>query len=397
MLRSFASRFSAAALVIFFVTCVVPSRTAAEPPHSKAPLTADLRDARRNLESGPTAFLEKWWPAYPESVAMFAEILAGSQLSSEIGWYKKGASQTRFNWMSIRELFDSNHDSIISRDEFPGSDLELARLDIDRNGMLSNFDLDSSTRNSATAHLAEEFSIPAFDFADRNHDGKVAVRELYAFLSRSQVPAAFDSIVMSVAKELATRGKLATESGLEFVSLADFQAAFDLAAHTGTLPRRPDLYVRRELVPRETLLQSFLRQEIGNWGAGPGLDSEAPDFTLDSFDGKSQVTLSKLVGAKPVVLVFGNFTCGPFRSHSGSLYVLSQRYKERANFLAVYTRESHPIGGWELPDNQRAGAILKQPHDFEAWRGCRPVMSRSARPGHSDGGRRDGRCGNPDV
>jgi hypothetical protein len=366
MLGPFGSRRLASILVVFPLICLCSSPSAAEPPKSNTPLHAGLREEKLDLKSRPTGFLEKWWPAYPESIAMFAEILAGNQLSMESGWYKKGGSRTRFNWEKICELFDSNHDKKITRNEFPGSDLEFMRLDISRNGQLSAFNLDLTTRDTDAAHRAEEFSVPAFDFADRNHDGKVMTRELDLFLSRAQIPAAFDAIVMSVKKELETRGKLAEDAGLEFVSLADFQAAFDLAARRGTLPRRPDLYVRHELVPRETLLQSFLRQEIGNWGSGPDLESVAPDFTLDSCDGKSSVTLSKIVGRKPLVLVFGNFSCGPFRSHSSSLYVLTQRYRELANFVAVYTRESHPIGGWELPDNQRAGAVFAQPGDYNS-------------------------------
>jgi hypothetical protein len=34
----------------------------------------------------------------------------------------------------------------------------------------------------------------------------------------------------------------------------------------------------------------------------------APDFTLKSPDGKTEVKLSKLIGKKPVVLVFGSYT-----------------------------------------------------------------------------------------
>ena len=34
----------------------------------------------------------------------------------------------------------------------------------------------------------------------------------------------------------------------------------------------------------------------------------APDFTLKSIDGKSEVTLSGFRGKKPVVLIFGSWT-----------------------------------------------------------------------------------------
>ena len=40
----------------------------------------------------------------------------------------------------------------------------------------------------------------------------------------------------------------------------------------------------------------------------PRVGDKAPDFTLKSPDGKQTVTLSKLIGKKPVVLVFGSYT-----------------------------------------------------------------------------------------
>ena len=42
--------------------------------------------------------------------------------------------------------------------------------------------------------------------------------------------------------------------------------------------------------------------------AHPAVGEAAPDFTLKSADGRLQWTLSRHVGSKPVVLVFGSFT-----------------------------------------------------------------------------------------
>ena len=78
---------------------------------------------------------------------------------------------------------------------------------------------------------------------------------------------------------------------------------------------------------------------------------------MKTNDGKAEVTLSKLVGPKPVVLVFGSFTCGPFRSHSGNIEKLYQTYKDRATFVMVYVREAHPTDGWRMESNDRVGAI----------------------------------------
>ena len=75
----------------------------------------------------------------------------------------------------------------------------------------------------------------------------------------------------------------------------------------------------------------------------------------------TEITLSKLVGPKPIVLVFGNFTCGPFRSQAGNIEKLYRRYHDRATFVMVYVREAHPTGGWQLDSNNRLGVAIPQP------------------------------------
>ncbi len=47
---------------------------------------------------------------------------------------------------------------------------------------------------------------------------------------------------------------------------------------------------------------------LADLDATPKVGDRAPDFTLADADGENKVTLSKLVGAKPVVLVFGSYT-----------------------------------------------------------------------------------------
>ena len=81
------------------------------------------------------------------------------------------------------------------------------------------------------------------------------------------------------------------------------------------------------------------------------------------MDGKQDITLSKLVGAKPVVLIFGNFTCGPFRSQAGNVEKLYRSYKDRATFVMVYVREAHPIDGWRMESNDRVEVSIAQPRN----------------------------------
>ena len=40
---------------------------------------------------------------------------------------------------------------------------------------------------------------------------------------------------------------------------------------------------------------------------------------------------------------------------------MHQRYGDRVEFLAVYVREAHPLDGWRMASNDRAGIKVKQP------------------------------------
>lgn len=78
---------------------------------------------------------------------------------------------------------------------------------------------------------------------------------------------------------------------------------------------------------------------------------DAPDFSLRTYDGSQAMTLSELRG-KPVVLVFGSCTCPPFVRSTSMINALFDEYREDVNFLMIYIREAHPIGGREVPNNQ---------------------------------------------
>jgi hypothetical protein len=156
-------------------------------------------------------------------------------------------------------------------------------------------------------------------------------------------------------EEFETFFKAADSEGLGFLSRSDLQAAFPMPRGSMSPGDRPS---------KATLVRGLFRQEIGSLQPGPRLDESAPDFTLRTADGKSAVTLSKLVGPKPVVLIFGNFTCGPFRGQAGNFEKLYHRYKDRATFLMVYVREAHPTDGWRMESNDRLGVATAQPTTY---------------------------------
>jgi len=115
---------------------------------------------------------------------------------------------------------------------------------------------------------------------------------------------------------------------------------------------------------KRTLITGLARSEIGSVREGPALGAVAPDFTLATRDGSRRITLSEVVGRKPVVLVFGNYTCGPFRRQFPQIDDIARRYADRAEFLMVYVREAHPTDGWRMDDNDEVGIALDQPTDY---------------------------------
>jgi thiol-disulfide isomerase/thioredoxin len=259
---------------------------------------------------------------------MFTAILQDEPMGPSYGWFKTAVTQTRYGWEATRKKYDRNGDGRISRQEYPGADAEFERLDRTHDKVLSAPDFDFSSINSGPSPGAM-----LFFRADRDGNGKVT-RE-----------------------ELETLFRAIDHGRLGFLSLSELQDAFPLPTPSRGMSRgdRPT---------KAMLVRGLFKQEIGSLQPGPKLDETAPDFTLRTNDGKSQVTLSKLVGPRPIVLIFGNFTCGPFRSHAGNFEKLYQKYRDRANFLMVYVREAHPTDGWRMESNDRLGVATSQPNTY---------------------------------
>ncbi len=275
--------------------------------------------------------LRESWPDHPEWVDMLTAILDDEPMGPSFGWFRTAVAQSRYGWESTRKRYDKNGDGTIARREFPGGDADFARLDRDRDKSLTPADFDFNANSLAPSPGAMLFSR-----LDADGSGKVTRQELDALF------------------------KAVDSDGRGFLSLDDLKQAFSPP------PARPGSKPPASGMPsKATLVKGLFRQEIGALEPGPSLDQSAPDFTLKTYDGKAEITLSKLVGPKPVVLVFGNFTCGPFRSHSGNIEKLHERYKDRATFVMVYVREAHPTEGWRMESNDRVGAIVVQPKTYD--------------------------------
>ncbi len=325
-------RFARLTWAVSLAGLILVPRAGAQPPAASGPAKVSAgAGAPAPAEFSGSGLLEKVWPGHPEWLAMLADIIVkGDRLEGSDGWFRNDRPQTRLDWQSTRAALDKDGDGSIRRSEFPGTDADFARLDRDHDTVLTAPDFDFSSRPSGppTGTLL-------FIQADRDGNGKVTRAEFEAFFTA------------------------ADSDGLGFLSCSDLQQVIDAPPQMlkGS-PGGPDGPTRG------TFLKSFFRGEFGGMVPGPTLNETAPDFTLKTVDGKSEVTLSKVVGPKPVVLVFGNYTCRPFRGQGGTLEKLYDRYKDRANFLSVYGRETHPTDGWRMEVNDVLGVSIRQPTQY---------------------------------
>lgn len=333
---------AAACPAIFSAT---PCR-AQTPPAAGAPPAGPPPDLVSQTGTALSQSLNRFWPESPEWMDMFAEILQGSRLGPRDGWFRKATRQTRYDWEAAAQRYDADRDGKIERSEFPGTDGDFARLDRDRDAALTAGDFDWSDHALASSPGSMFFSR-----VDRDSNGKLTHEELQQFFE------ALDP----------------DEAG--FLSLDDLK---------GFLPAprpSPGGGGGDDGPTRTTLVRGLFRQEIGSLQPGPALGASVPDFTLRTLDGGDEITLSQRIGPRPVVLVFGNFTCGPFRRQGGNVEKVYQRYKDRADFLMVYVREAHPTDGWYMPGAERYGADIAQPRTYDERVGVAQTCQKSLKFG----------------
>lgn len=260
-----------------------------------------------------------------EAIAMLNDILKGSNLGPEDGWFPLAKVENRFAWEYVLKRYDANADASISTEEFQGSEEDFGRLDRDDDGAVTADDFDWSEHS-----LTPSPGLMMFFMADNDANGKVTKDEFLGL---------YEQFV----------------AGGDYLAIDDLRSALS-QSNSGQRSKRADTPTP------STLVKGLKNQELGSLQPGPRLDELAPDFTLTALDG-TEVTLSKVTHEKPTVLIFGNFTCGPFRSQAGNVEKLYERYKQRANFYLIYVREAHPSDGWWMQSNQRAGIDLSQPKE----------------------------------
>jgi Ca2+-binding EF-hand superfamily protein len=322
-----------------------------DPSSTPPPSLAEMDQAARDwLNSEGSAAFGKWLtqqleqdPNQPEWLVMFADILQGSRLGATDGWFKKAVAQTRYPAKEMVARHDRDGNGRIEPAELGASEADFARLDRDKDGTITEKDL--TWREHA---LAMSPGAMLYYEADDDSDGRVTREELDALFQR------------------------ADSDGQGFLSLDDLRALLPMPSMGP-----PSGSSRQPAEPsKATLVKGLFQQEIGSLKPGPAVNDAAPGFTLKNAGGDGEVSLASQIGQKPVVLVFGNITCGPFRGQAGNVEKLYRRYKDRANFLMIYVREAHPTDGWKMASNERKHVEYAQPRTFDERLGVAQTCQR---------------------
>ena len=263
----------------------------------------------------------------PEAMRMYLAIAQGGAMGPGQGWF--GPAQSRFSWAWLAERHGVAADEGIDAKSFQGDAVWFQRLDRNRDGLIAAEDLDWSERHPWVQHAYLVNRL--FRRMDPNGDGQLSREEWLKF---------FD--------EASGGEDIVTSEQIRDAWLAGISSSY----YPGDAPTK------------EQLLAGLFSGEVGSLQEGPSLNDPAPDFVLKTHDGRQAICLSEQIGTKPVVLVFGNFTCGPFRSMYPGVEDVSRRFKEDAVFLGVYVREAHPTDGWKMESNARVGVTVTQPKNY---------------------------------
>ena len=326
-----------------FIMCTASAAAAQDksPADSLAKRLALAPDQYASDEAANKAAdeLEKEFPAEdrPEAVKMMLDILRHADIGPRAGWF--GPAQSRYDWKWLAELHElpaeppasDNKDAKPPQEEpelaiahYRGGQQRAKVLDRDGDGSITPGDLDWSDRNPWVQQA--QFVGRMFRRMNASGDGRLTRDQWLGFFERAT-------------------------SGGEHLLIGDLRDALLNYGGGGS----------GDVPSRETLVRGLIAGEIGSIHEGPNLGDAAPSFTLRSPDGSQTYELAKMIGRRPVVLVFGNFTCGPFRSYYPEVETLYSEYKDVATFLMIYVREAHPTDGWAMEANTKAKVAVKQP------------------------------------
>lgn len=240
--------------------------------HHHALTPAHVQEAVSHVVNEGAQRLFQW-----EFMRMFHAILSGSRMGPREGWFGPGSSRYDWNWLVNN--YDADGDGEISPAELGKARNYFQRLDRDGDGMVTREDLDWSGKSRFLQMQAQAGRL--FSMVDNNSNGRISQEE-WAKL--------FDKL----------------SKGKDHLTPADVQRLISpptATARSKTPPKKGG-----GGPPTKILVKGLFMGELGSPFHGPKVGDMAPDFTLNTMEGKEKITLSQFRGHKPVVLIFGSFT-----------------------------------------------------------------------------------------
>ncbi len=253
---------------------------------------------------------------------------AYAQQSQRTDWLRTGRS--RYSWAWLSERFDQNHDGSVSREELRIDAETFARMDRSWDDKLTEVDFDWTKEGVLGKQKETTFAL--FKSVDKDSDGRLTAEE-------------WEKLFAKMAGE---KGYLQEEELERLMYLPRVvKSAREESLRLGDSEFSPNNLHIQDTAPK------------------PG--EEAPDFELKTADGKGSIRLSSFRGKKPVVLIFGCFSCGNYRTYSETVEALHQRWKNDFEFVRVYVREAHPVSDDQVATstNAAAGILVKQPKTYD--------------------------------
>ena len=133
-----------------------------------------------------------------------------------------------------------------------------------------------------------------------------------------------------------------------------------LRSRPGSLEVRESLAIVKQAGPRRQTAQPGLDVR-----PGPAVGQTAPDFKLAAVGSGALIELRELRKAKPVLIVFGSYTCPKLRASAPALEELYGRYGRKIGFVFIYIREAHAGVNWQSTINEREGVQLAEASTLE--------------------------------
>lgn len=104
----------------------------------------------------------------------------------------------------------------------------------------------------------------------------------------------------------------------------------------------------------------------------PALGARIPQATLHDSTGQA-VSLDNYVGDQPLVIQLGSHSCPVYRYRRFAMSELHSKYKNKVQFLLVYSQEAHPVGSkspydegeWVTLWNRIPRVLISQPVSIE--------------------------------